>query len=284
MRIPARAMAARAMTAGLVLTLTACGAGPDTGAPHGAPHVAAHVAAQPGALVRSAPAASTSFDVGVAYAVDRAAVAPTTALTLAEPTPISPAIDLEVTLDAPAVGSLEWAVRADQADLPQPAWWSGTCNANRSRGAYPLGGSFRGVQACGPQPGKSDGRLVRFFPTAWGEYEWQCTELVYRFMYLAYGIVPYVGNGDQVVDNYRPSYGGSMVKVSNGSHDLPVAGDILSFVSVHTAIVTKVHVDADGNGSIDILEQNAPGDGTAKLAVSGFRIARVKNWLHHLVG
>ena len=103
-------------------------------------------------------------------------------------------------------------------------------------------------------------------------------------MYLAYGIVPYNGNGDQVVDNYRPGYGGNMVKVTNGSGELPVPGDILSFLSVHTAIVTGVQVDAEGNGSIDILEQNVPGNGTATLAVKNFRIARVKNWLHHLVG
>jgi hypothetical protein len=264
-----------------MLTLIACGAGPESAVP-GAPDVAIHSG---GGLVGTRTA-SAFVDVSTAFAIERTAPAAAPAAdTLASTgtTPISPAIDLDVAIDA-AIGSLEQAIRADQADLPQPSWWSGSCNANRSRGARPLGGSFRGVLACGPQPGKSDGRLVRFFPTAWGEYEWQCTELSYRFMYLAYGIVPYNGNGDQVVDNYRPQYGGSMVKVANGSGELPVAGDVLSFLSVHTAIVTGVHVDAEGNGSIDILEQNAPGDGTAKLAVNGFRIARVKNWLHHLVG
>lgn len=274
-------MRIRAVAAGMVLVLTACGASPET------PGVATRSAG-----IAFADVAATDRDPSVAYFDTRvgftigradagragAAVAP------GGTTPTSPAVDLDVTLDMPAFGTLEYAIRADQADLPQPSWWSGSCNANRSRGAYPLGASFRGVPACGPRPGKSDGRLVRFFPTAWGEYEWQCTELVYRFMYLAYGIVPYNGNGDQVVDNYRPAYGGSMVKVTNGSGELPVPGDVLSFLSVHAAIVTGVHVDAQGNGSIDILEQNAPGDGTTKLAVNGFRIARIRNWLHHLVG
>ena len=276
-------MRIRAVAAGMVLVLTACGAGPETSG-----SAARSVATQPAGL-SFAGVASTDTDLSVNFFDARAGVAigradADRADAPGGTTPTSPAIDLDVTLDLPAVGSLEYAIRADQAELPQPSWWSGSCNANRSRGAYPLGASFRGVAACGPQPGKSDGRLVRFFPTAWGEYEWQCTELVYRFMYLAYGFVPYNGNGDQVVDNYRPAYGGSMVKVTNGSGELPVPGDVLSFLSVHAAIVTGVHVDAQGNGSIDILEQNAPGDGSTKLAVNGFRIARVKNWLHHLVG
>lgn len=276
-------MRMRGVATGIVLVLTACGAGSGTPG-----STARSIGTQPGGLSFAGVGSTDTrlsvdfFDARASFAIGRADAA--RAVSPAGITPTGPAIDLDVTLDLPAIGSLEDAIRADQAKLPQPNWWSGSCNANRSRGAYPLGASFRGVAACGPQPGKSDGRLVRFFPTAWGEYEWQCTELVYRFMYLAYGIVPYNGNGDQVVDNYRPAYGGWMVKVTNGSGELPVPGDVLSFLSVHTAIVTGVHVDTQGNGSIDILEQNAAGNGSAKLAVNGFRIARVKNWLHHLVG
>lgn len=181
---------------------------------------------------------------------------------------------------ATAVAVSDAPVLTDTVDLPFPPWWKGECNRERSRGAYPLGASFRGVQACGPQPGRSDGRLVHFFPGAWGEYEWQCTELVYRFLYLAYGVRPYNGNGDQVVDNYRPEYGGNLVKVRNGSGQLPSPGDVLSYVSVHASIVTAVDVDASGNGTIRVLEQNAPNDGSATLKVTNFRIAGVKNWLH----
>ena len=71
-------------------------------------------------------------------------------------------------------------------------------------GAHPLGASYRGVEVCGPRPG-ADGapnRLVRFFPGAWGELEWQCVELSMRYLYLAYGVLPYGANGKDVVANY----------------------------------------------------------------------------------
>jgi hypothetical protein len=194
-----------------------------------------------------------------------------------------PVADLDFGLLAglAAIDSVDPAV-ADSYDLPTPPWWNGVCDAGNYRGAKPLGASFRGVQACGPQPGKSDGRLVRFYPGAWGHYEYQCTELIFRFMYLAYGVRPYGANGDQVVNNYRPAYGGHLVKVTNGSGELPSPGDILSYVSVHTSIVTRVDVDAQGNGTIGVLEQNAPNDGSATLTVRDFRIAGINNWLHRL--
>lgn len=191
--------------------------------------------------------------------------------------------DLATIATSSAIARRVAAVAADSADLPQPPWWSGSCNAARHRGAFALGASFRGVQACGPQPGRTDGRIVFFFPGAWGEQEWQCTELVYRFLYLAYGVVPYNGNGDQVVDHYQPAYGGNLTKVTNGSGQLPVAGDVLSYVSMHTSIVTKVDVNLLGDGTIQVLEQNAPNDGHATLAVAHGRISGVKNWLHHTV-
>ena len=196
---------------------------------------------------------------------------------------VQPEVGFDVLIGDAAAEAMADAL-ADSADLPLPAWWSGECNADKHRGARPLGASYRGVQACGPQPGKSTGRLVFFFPGAWGEYAFQCTELVYRFLYLAYGVAPYTGNGDQVVDNYKPSYGGNLVKVANGSGALPAPGDVLSYLSVHASIVTRVDVDADGNGVIAVVEQNAPNDGSATLKVSGGRIAGVKNWLHHTHG
>lgn len=256
MRIPKRSPG-RAVAAALVLTLTACGPAAPISATSGrAPHGAVLASPLVPGLknleaVVAARSAATSVDD-----VDLTAVA---ALAVASST--EPALN-------------------DTDDLPFPPWWKGECNNGSFRGAKPLGASFRGVQACGPQPGRTDGRLVFFFPGAWGEYEWQCTELVYRFMYLAYGVRPYVGNGDQVVDNYRPEFGGNLEKVRNGSGRLPAPGDILSYVSVHTSIVTAVDVDSSGNGTIRVLEQNAPNDGSATLRVTDFRIANVKNWLH----
>jgi hypothetical protein len=248
----------RAVAAALVLTLTACGSARPTSAPAGRP--------LGGAFLATPIPALKTLEAGFATAVE----------------PVAD-LDLAQVSAQAAVFSVDPSV-ADNYTLPAPDWWKGVCNAGSSRGAKPLGASYRGVLACGPQPGKSDGRLVRFFPGAWGEYEWQCTELVYRFMYLAYGVRPYNGNGDQVVDHYRPEYGGNLVKVTNGSGSLPSPGDILSYLSVHTSIVTAVDVDLTGTGTITVLEQNAPNDGRATLSVTNGRIAGIKNWLHRIPG
>ena len=161
-----------------------------------------------------------------------------------------------------AVASSTEPALNDTDDLPFPAWWKGECNSGVSRGAKPLGASFRGVPACGPQPGRSDGRLVFFFPGAWGEYEWQCTELVYRFMYLAYGVRPYVGNGDQVVDKPVKVSGtvqaGSLKAAGAGDrfvladHDsgktLPVAfdGALSDEIAEGSSLVITGSLSADG--------------------------------------
>jgi hypothetical protein len=192
-------------------------------------------------------------------------------------------IDVAVLDTSAANAGLDAAIRRRTGDLPQPSWWNGVCNANVYRGAKPLGASYRGVQACGPQPGGSQGRLVHFYPGAWGLYEWQCTELVFRYLYLAFGVRPYnAPTGGQLVDNWRPEYGGSFEKVRNGSGAMPAPGDVLSTTATHAAIVTAVDVDAAGNGTITLLEQNAPNNGSSTLKVSGWRIDKVKNWLHVL--
>ena len=275
MRIPGRAVAAA-----FVLTLTACGSVPDTTGANPVRAASLVIAARIEAHVGPTAQTSGSWpDRCPAPEIDCAGVwsTPTRA------DPVERDVDLDVVLGVAAFQVVDTNV-ADISELPRPRWWSGTCNVGSHPGSYPLGASFRGVQACGPQPGRFNDRLVRFFPGAWGEYEWQCTELAYRFMYLAYGVVPYAGNGDQVVDNYRPAYGGNLVKVTNGSGELPEPGDILSYNTVHTAVVTGVDVDADGNGTVSVLEQNAPNDGSAKLTVTRWRIANVKNWLHHPIG
>src|SRR3954447_22023865 len=120
----------------------------------------------------------------------------------------------------------------DSNPLPAPSWWSGSCDSGNYAGAHALGASFRGVEVCGPRPG-ADGapnRLVRFFPGAWGELEWQCVELSMRYLYIAYGVSPYGANGKDVVDNYTPASGGVLVKVANGTPGTPPkAGDVISF-------------------------------------------------------
>jgi hypothetical protein len=163
--------------------------------------------------------------------------------------------------------------------VSSPTWWSGSCDSGNYPGAHALGASYRGVEVCGPRPG-ADGapnRLVRFFPGAWGELEWQCVELSMRFMYLAYGVSPYGANGKDVVDNYTPASGGGLVKHLNGTVGVaPVPGDVISFGPTassalgHTGVVEANYVDGNGNGDIHIISQNDTAD--------GWRVIPVENW------
>ena len=177
-------------------------------------------------------------------------------------------------------------------DLPFPPWWNGECdlyNYQPKSGvpSYPLQGIYRGVKACGPRPyfdNVSD-VLVRFFPGAYGENEWECVELSMRYMYLAYGIPPYPGNGKDVVANYS---GDRLFKTSNGTPNAaPQAGDILSYgISSgvgHTSVVSASNVDANGNGFVTIVEQNNAATGTQNLTVTNWVVKSsmtVTGWLH----
>src|SRR3954454_12656142 len=175
--------------------------------------------------------------------------------------------------------SVSACLPAAPPSAPSPAWWSGSCDSGNYPGAHPLGASYRGVEVCGPRPG-ADGaqnRLVRFFPGAWGELEWQCVELSMRFMYVAYGVSPYGANGKDVVYNYDPASGGGLVKYFNGTVGVaPAPGDVLSFGPTasssfgHTGVVESTYVDGDGNGDIHILSQNDTAD--------GWRVIPVENW------
>lgn len=168
-------------------------------------------------------------------------------------------------------------------DAPAPSWWKGDCDAGHNPGSYPLGASYRGVEACGPGPeqGGRD-RLVHFYPGSNGAYEWECVELVMRYLYLVDGIPPYPGNGDQVVANYP---GHLLTKVVNDGHNLPSPGDVVSMSYVHTAVVTAVSVDAGGNGSITLMEENGSQTGSRAIGVArGVVGDSVTGWLHHPAG
>jgi CHAP domain len=181
------------------------------------------------------------------------------------------------------------------APLPAPTWWSGSCDSGNYGGAHPLGATYRGVDVCGPRPG-ADGapnRLVRFFPGAWGELEWQCVELSMRFMYVAYGVSPYGANGKDVVDNYTTASGGGLVRIANGTGVAPAPGDVISFGATgssplgHTAVVESANVDGSGNGSIRLLSQNDTTDGWRTVSVSNWWVngpagglGGVGGWLH----
>lgn len=180
--------------------------------------------------------------------------------------------------------------------LTAPSWWSGACDSGNYTGAKALGAEYRNVQVCGPRPGAdgSPNRLVRFFPGAWGELEWQCVELSMRFMYLAYGVNPYGANGGDVYANYSTVYGGGLVKVANGTVGTPPEpGDVLSFGATvsssagHTGVVASSTVDGNGNGTVRILSQNDTTDGWRTLTVSNWVVTAgvpglgaIPGWLH----
>jgi len=197
----------------------------------------------------------------------------------------------ETAPDLAALQTGAGAVLAGAADLPAPGWWDGDCDTNRYKEAagipaYPLGGSYRGVKACGPRPWYDNAPdvLVRFFPGAWGEYEWECVELSMRYLYLAYNIAPYPGNGKDVVANYP---GTLLVKVSNGSWRKPQPGDVLSYGPTtafgHTSVVSASNIDLNGNGTITVIEQNSSATGVKTLTVVNWYVQSpmtVSGWLH----
>ncbi|HEX9012735.1 MAG TPA: CHAP domain-containing protein, partial [Anaerolineaceae bacterium] len=166
------------------------------------------------------------------------------------------------------------AAQATSWDLPSPSWWHGTCDSGRYPGAYPLGPSFRNVIACGPLPGLGYWDLTTYFYSgAFPVYEWECVELVLRYMYLAYGVPPYAANGSGIVFNYT---GSAFVKVNNGTRGTaPVPGDVLSYGATstwgHTSVVIASTVNSYGNGSITVMEQN--------WTYSGRTVLNVVNWV-----
>ncbi|NUM48759.1 MAG: CHAP domain-containing protein, partial [Anaerolineales bacterium] len=179
-------------------------------------------------------------------------------------------------------------VNLTTATLPLPSWWSGNCNVNNHSGSYPLGASYDDLVACGPL---KSAQLVQFFAGAHGEYEWQCVELAMRYLYVKYDIDPYPGNGKDVVNNMPQQYiGSTFERITNGTpNHAPVSGDVISFGATttygHVAIVTSANVDNEGNGSIEILEQNWSQSGHRSLPVANWRVGgsmSVVNWLHSI--
>jgi hypothetical protein len=189
-------------------------------------------------------------------------------------------------------------IQSAPVDVGTPSWWSGTCNYgnyNPAMGFYasPLGSSWHNVLACGPRPSYTAGNpdhLVQFYSGAWGAYEFECVELVMRFLYQEWGIAPFPGNGNSL-KNYIPA---SMTFLPNGYHSI-VPGDAItengSQVNSfgHTAIVTAVNLDSTGTGTITILEQNASSTGSRSLSVmdwtinpdfSGIYQQTIQGWMH----
>jgi len=189
----------------------------------------------------------------------------------------------------------------DRRNVETPGWWTGgPCDPTNYPGSHPLAASWHGLVACGPGPtqGGSD-HPVAFFPGAWGEFEWECVELSMRWMYLAWGVNPYPANGWDVVRDYNfGSYkakfnpnGPQLIVVKNGVIGaVPQPGDVISVarsetnVFGHTAVVTANAVDASGDGTITIIQQNGGtgNDGWATYPVSNWVVGDgVSDWLHN---
>jgi hypothetical protein len=195
-----------------------------------------------------------------------------------------------------------------QADVGFPSWWSGQCDTYHfqsviGRSAYALdtsaNGQYDGVQACGPRPawdqvsaGENLDNQINM-GSGVAQLEFECVELVMRYMYLAYGQAPYNGNGKDVVDNYFTYGNGTrLVKIANGTAGkAPQPGDVVSYGAIssnpygHTAIIKSVTVDGNGNGTITILNQNNYYGATDTQTVSGWTVSDLYGmstlgWLH----
>jgi CHAP domain len=183
------------------------------------------------------------------------------------------------------------------SDVGTPSWWSGVCNDDNyflatNVHSVLLGASWHGVPACGPVTFRSPypSHLVRFFPGAWGEFEFMCVELVMRFLYQEWGIAPWGGNAN-TIKNSPPN--AIEFYINDGTHAF-VPGDIITengttqYSSGHAVIITGVNLDGNGTGSISILEQNTSSNGSRSLYVSNWTVVpdaytygqTIQGWLH----
>ena len=146
---------------------------------------------------------------------------------------------------------------------------------------YPLGASLAGVWACGPLPGASFPSYGDHFQPEGG---FQCTELANRFLWVHWHIAPIFGSTlDGTNFAATLSRDRSVRLVANGTPGQPyVPGDIVSFRGIagreptgHVAVVVASTENAKGNGTVTIMEENAP----ATLAPRGEQTMTVSNWV-----
>jgi hypothetical protein len=150
-----------------------------------------------------------------------------------------------------------------QSSYSLPSWWNKQdCDKGHFGNTAYVMKTWRGIEVCGPV---NTSVSVSFFPGWSSENEFQCTELVKRYLYLAYGLKSLGDtNGYQVVDHYTGAYSIFHKVVNNGAvHMAPVEGDVLSYAPNHTAIVTTSNVNASGNGTITVFQQNISWKGHA---------------------
>jgi hypothetical protein len=199
------------------------------------------------------------------------------------------ALELKAASKSPINGSL-------LVEVGTPSWWSGECDDDNyfdgtGVHSFPLGASWLGVSACGPVTFKDPfpRHLVQFFPKAWGEYEFECVELVMRFLYQQWGIKPWQGSANTIKDS-PPA---SIEFFPNGTPSI-VPGDIITENGInqnssgHAMIITGVDLDEYGTGFISILEQNTSNNGSRSLHVTNWTVdpdpytwgQTIQGWLH----
>ncbi|HYT45316.1 MAG TPA: hypothetical protein VEP90_23515, partial [Methylomirabilota bacterium] len=89
------------------------------------------------------------------------------------------------------------------ADYGTPSWWTFSdsshqhCDSGNFGNSYHLLTTWNGLEVCGYGPDQGGSEVSVTFPGGHGEYEWDCTELVKRYLYLAFGANAISANGDQ---------------------------------------------------------------------------------------
>jgi len=170
---------------------------------------------------------------------------------------------------------------AHATDFGSPSWWSGPdCDATSyDNTAHKLltTWSENGLKVCGPG---STGNYESFIGGS-SVQEWQCVELVDRYLLLAFGAIPPGGtDGNQVVDHYTSYYPNLFQKVANNGTNHIQVGDVLSYYSPdnHTAIVTDTsNLNGSGTGTITVIEQNADPNGFHTQTVTSWVIKNGKD-------
>ncbi|WP_037606852.1 CHAP domain-containing protein [Streptacidiphilus rugosus] len=145
--------------------------------------------------------------------------------------------------------------------LPAPpsSYWNhgnGTCD-----GGFDslLNQKIAGLQVCGYSNGNDRA-------TGWGSNEWECAELPMRYAIQRWGLTGNDGgNGKDQADNLTTAlnkiHPGRFVLRGNSlsDHTAPQPGDVIAYYDSgagHTGVVIASHVDANGNGTIDMVHQN----------------------------
>jgi hypothetical protein len=205
---------------------------------------------------------------GRVLTVVAAAVATVTAAAVGGPGPAQAAI----TAAGPggSCNQVSGAYQLPGADGVTPAAWTG-------------GGLS--VPACGPIPDDGGAATpVQPYPGALRTPGYQCVEFSERYLYYRYGVTMSIPtNGDQVAAHYAAAYPALFAIVRNGtSHRAPVPGDVISLSTVpgfdsaaggHTVVVQSSSVNAAGNGTLTVVEENAVPSGIQILPVSDWRAA-----------